>query len=105
MFTSDWLSTLPGGSWWPPGPSEGPFASGEAVSLPAFTAVDPLLSVALGVVIFDERLRHTPSALLLELVSLALLSVAAVILTRTTLPEPDQPGTAPAGLAAGRSRR
>ncbi len=58
-------------------------------SLPAFTAVDPLVSVALGVVIFDERLRHTPSALLLELVSLALLSVAAVILTRTTLPEPD----------------
>ena len=74
-------------------------------SLPAFTAVDPLVSVALGVVIFDERLRHTPSALLLELVSLALLSVAAVILTRTTLPGPDQSGTAPPGLAAGTSRR
>jgi len=41
--------------------------------------------------------------LLLELVSLALLSVAAVILTRTTLPGPDQPGTAPLGLGAGRS--
>jgi len=70
-------------------------------SLPAFTAVDPLLSVALGVVIFDERLRHTPPALLLELVSLALLTVAAVILTRTTSPDAHSPLAGSPGLATG----
>jgi hypothetical protein len=34
-----------------------------AASLPAMTVVNPLLAVLLGVVVYDENLRHTPWAI------------------------------------------
>jgi len=33
-----------------------------AASLPAISTVDPLLSIALGVIIYDEQIRHGPTA-------------------------------------------
>ena len=53
-----------------------------AASLPAITVVDPLLAVLLGVVIYDENLRHTPWAIGGEVASLGLLALAATALTR-----------------------
>lgn len=51
-------------------------------SLPAFTVIDPLVSVALGVAVFNEQLRSTPLALLVQAVCLALLAAGAIGLTR-----------------------
>jgi uncharacterized membrane protein len=53
-----------------------------AASLPAITVVDPLLAVLLGVVIYDENLRHTPLAIGCEVAFLGLLVLAASALTR-----------------------
>jgi len=53
-----------------------------AVSLPVITVVDPLLAVLLGVMIYDENLRHTPLAIVCEFAFLGLLAVAATALTR-----------------------
>jgi drug/metabolite transporter (DMT)-like permease len=53
-----------------------------AASLPAITVVDPLLAVLLGVVIYDENLRHTPLAIACEFAFLGLLASAATALTR-----------------------
>jgi hypothetical protein len=59
------------------------FQAGPLVaSLPAITVVDPLLAVLFGVVIYDENLRHTPLAIVCEFGFLALLAVAATVLTR-----------------------
>ena len=51
-------------------------------SLPAFTVIDPLVSVALGVTVYNERLRATPGALVLQALTLGLLVVGAIALTR-----------------------
>lgn len=51
-------------------------------SLPAIATVDPLVSVALGVVVYEERLRSNGSAIFFELAFLTLLSVAAIFLSR-----------------------
>lgn len=53
-----------------------------AASLPAITVVDPLVAILLGIVVFDEHLRHTAPAIVGEVVALALLSVAALRLSR-----------------------
>jgi hypothetical protein len=53
-----------------------------AASLPAITVVDPLLSVLLGVIIYDENLRHTPLAITGEVGFLGLLTLAATALVR-----------------------
>lgn len=53
-----------------------------AVSLPVITVIDPLLAVLLGVVIYDENLRHTPLALAGEILFLTVLALAATALTR-----------------------
>ena len=52
-------------------------------SLPAFTVIDPLVSVALGVSVYNEQLRSTTLALVLQALSLALMVAGAVALTRT----------------------
>ena len=52
-------------------------------SLPAFTVIDPLVSVALGVTVYNEQLRATPSALVMQALSLGLLVAGAIALTRT----------------------
>ena len=51
-------------------------------SLPAITVTDPLVSVALGVWLFHEPVRHSGVALGLEAAALAVTSVAAVAVTR-----------------------
>lgn len=56
-----------------------------AASLPVITVIDPLLAVLLGVVIYDENLRHTPLALAGEILSLTVLALAATALTRLRL--------------------
>jgi hypothetical protein len=52
-----------------------------AASLPAITVVGPLTAVLLGVVVYDENLRHTPLAIVGEVVFLGLFALAAIILT------------------------
>ena len=53
-----------------------------SASLPAIAVVNPLLAVLLGVVVYDENLRHTPWAIATEAASLMLFTVAAFALTR-----------------------
>lgn len=68
-----------------------------SASLPAITVVDPLLAVVLGVVVYDENLRHTAWAIATEAGSLLLFAAAAFALTRhqatATLPLRDDPIT------------
>ena len=59
------------------------FQSGPlTASLPAIATVDPLLSVAIGVWVYDERLSRGPWAVGAEVGCLALMSLAAVMLSR-----------------------
>lgn len=53
-----------------------------SASLPAISTTDPLLSIVIGVVVFDETFRHGPVALVALLVLLATLLTAVVALTR-----------------------
>jgi drug/metabolite transporter (DMT)-like permease len=53
-----------------------------SASLPAITTVDPLLSVVIGVWVYDERLKGGPGSVLTEVLCLVLLSVSAVRLSR-----------------------
>ena len=50
-------------------------------SLPAITVVNPLLAVLLGVIVYDENLRHTPWAITTEAGFLVLFTAAAFALT------------------------
>ncbi|MEO7070991.1 MAG: DMT family transporter [Nostocoides sp.] len=61
-------------------------------SLPVIATVDPLLSVALGVSIYDEQLRAGPVELAAEAVLLLGLAVAAIALSRLNA-DSDQPTT------------
>jgi drug/metabolite transporter (DMT)-like permease len=56
----------------------GPLSS----SLPAIAVVDPLVSVLIGVIVFDEHLRHTPAAIVGEVVCLGLLALSGINLSR-----------------------
>ena len=53
-----------------------------SASLPAITTVDPLLSVVIGVWVYDERLKAGPGSVVTEVLCLVLLSVSAVRLSR-----------------------
>lgn len=53
-----------------------------SASLPAITTVDPLLSVVIGVWVYDERLNGGTASVVAEVLCLALLSVSAVLLSR-----------------------
>jgi drug/metabolite transporter (DMT)-like permease len=53
-----------------------------SASLPAITTVDPLLSVVIGVWVYDERLKGGPGSVVIEVFCLVLLSVSAVRLSR-----------------------
>lgn len=71
------------------------FQSGPlTASLPAIATVDPLLSIVLGVVVYDEQLRAGWSAALGEATTLLLMSTAAVYLSRVQ-------GATEAGSGAG----
>jgi hypothetical protein len=52
-------------------------------SLPAMSTVDPLLSIAIGVIVYDERMRGGLAAELGLAVRLLLLGGAVIKLTRT----------------------
>lgn len=68
------------------------FQSGPlAASLPATATADPLVSVLLGVVVFDERLRTGAGAVGLTVLSLAALcaSVAALSRVRAVVEHPE----------------
>ncbi len=53
-----------------------------AASLPATATIDPLVSVILGVVVFDERLRPGVVPLLLSVLFLVLMSAAVALLSQ-----------------------
>lgn len=65
-------------------------------SLPAFTVVDPLVSVALGVLVYHEQLRASPVALIVQVLCLCLMSGGAIILTRA-----DPGADAPTAVGGG----
>ncbi|HEX3947563.1 MAG TPA: DMT family transporter [Acidimicrobiales bacterium] len=55
-----------------------------SVSQPLMVIVDPVVSVCLGVALFDERLVDDPPILALAALSFAVLCIGATVLTRTT---------------------
>ncbi len=58
-------------------------------SLPAITTLDPLASMAIGVVVYDDQLRTGPGALIGAAVGLAIVVAATLALTRSEAgPEP-----------------
>lgn len=68
------------------------------VSLPATTAVEPVIGIILGVVIFYERLRLSPGALAAEVIGLLLMVGGIVILGRSPFlgkPKASVPGSDP----------
>ena len=59
-----------------------------AASLPAISTVDPLLSIALGVIIYDEQIRHGPTAGVGLAAMLLALGVAIIQLARAGIAAP-----------------
>jgi hypothetical protein len=54
----------------------------------AITSVDPVISLVIGVAVFDEHFRNSPADLPLEALGLALVVTAATGLTRSGLRSP-----------------
>jgi len=73
--------------------SAGPLSS----SLPVLSTVDPVVSLIIGVSVFDEPFRNSPVDLVGESLGLALVLLAAVRLTRSSS------GAAPSGGARNRA--
>jgi hypothetical protein len=72
------------------------FAAGPlTASLPAISAVDPLLSVLIGVVAYDEPLHRGPAGGLVMLVLVAVLVLAILGLSRVESTERTQPDVPP----------
>jgi drug/metabolite transporter (DMT)-like permease len=65
-------------------------------SLPATATVDPLLSIVVGVLVYDEQIRRGPGDGALLVVLLVVLTLAVVQLTR----EPARSGTAAPNVSA-----
>ena len=63
-----------------------------AASLPAIQTVDPVLSVVLGVLVYDEQLRHSAFAIGAETAGLMATLVAAVVLSRGAAGRPASAG-------------
>jgi drug/metabolite transporter (DMT)-like permease len=58
------------------------FAAGPlAASQPAILIVDPLASIALGVELFGEQLRHTPSAVTISVIGLLVMAAGVVVIS------------------------
>jgi drug/metabolite transporter (DMT)-like permease len=57
-------------------------------SLPSIATVDPLASIVLGILVYDEHVRHGPGALTAEVLCLALLCATAIYLSRIRASEP-----------------
>jgi drug/metabolite transporter (DMT)-like permease len=69
-------------------------------SLPIIATVDPLMSVALGVVVYDEQLRSAPAAVAGQTLLLIALAVAVFKLSRLNAETGNPPAT-PATAASG----
>ncbi|MDT7539027.1 MAG: hypothetical protein QOI82_2612 [Actinomycetota bacterium] len=68
------------------------FQSGPLrASLPAIAIVDPLVSIAVGVFVYDEHLRPGPVAMTGELACLFVLCAAAIYLGRIRADQEEQP--------------
>jgi drug/metabolite transporter (DMT)-like permease len=74
-----------------------------SASLPAIITVNPIVSVVIGVAVFDEPFRTAPAYLLGEVLGLALMAAAAVGLARS-VPDarPDRLAERPASLPGSR---
>jgi hypothetical protein len=70
-------------------PGPGPLAA----SLPAISTVDPLFSIALGVIIYDEQIRHGLTAGVGLGALLLVLGVAIIQLSRAGLAAPEHTAT------------
>jgi drug/metabolite transporter (DMT)-like permease len=73
-------------------------------SQPAFTLVDPLVSIGIGIALFGDRLETGPVAECLEVAGLIALAVGVVVLTRR-FPDAPGPGEAAPGLRAPSAKR
>lgn len=71
------------------------------VSLPVIASLDPLFSVAIGRVVFDERLLATPTAAAVEVSGIAILLTGVVRLSRSQS-DPSAPGAARTAAASQR---
>lgn len=65
-----------------------------SASLPAINAVDPLASIILGVLLYDERLHGTPFTAVLEAIALVVLAVSVFRLARAEHDEAETPAAA-----------
>jgi len=59
-----------------------------SASLPAITTVDPLLSIVIGVTVYDEPIRHGLPAVIGLAVLLLVLGGSVIQLTRSAAPPP-----------------
>jgi drug/metabolite transporter (DMT)-like permease len=66
-----------------------------SASLPAIAVVDPLVAILLGITVFDENLRHSPPAIIGEVVFLGLLTLGGLNLTRLECVPEDEPKELP----------
>jgi drug/metabolite transporter (DMT)-like permease len=66
-----------------------------SASLPAIAVVGPLVAILLGITVFDENLRHSPPAIIGQLVSLGLLTIAGINLARLERVPEDEPKELP----------
>jgi drug/metabolite transporter (DMT)-like permease len=62
-----------------------------SASLPAIVVVDPLVAILLGITVFDEELRHSPPAIIGEVVLLGLLALGGLNLARLAAAPEDEP--------------
>ncbi|WP_226343718.1 DMT family transporter [Agilicoccus flavus] len=69
------------------------------VTLPVIASLDPLFSVVIGRFVFDERLRSTPGATVLEVVGLGLLLLGVARLSRSQAVA--EAAAAPTGRSGG----
>jgi hypothetical protein len=66
-----------------------------SASLPAIAVVDPLVAILLGITVFNENLRHSPPAIIGEVVFLGLLTLGGLNLTRLESVPEDEPKELP----------
>jgi hypothetical protein len=66
-----------------------------SASLPAIAVVAPLVAILLGITVFDENLRHSPPAIMGQVVSLGLLAIGGINLARLARVPEDEPKELP----------
>jgi drug/metabolite transporter (DMT)-like permease len=66
-----------------------------SASLPAIAVVAPLVAILLGITVFDEYLRHSPPAIIGQVVSVGLLAIGVIKLARLERVLEDEPKELP----------